>query len=62
MAQPPGGSMLTALLVIGVVVIVGFGVPLMDRLWRRVRPLTPEQEQAEHFREQARRSIDRFRR
>jgi hypothetical protein len=47
---------------IGVVAVLALGVPLMERLVRRIWPLTPRQEEAEHFREQARRSIDRFRR
>jgi hypothetical protein len=47
---------------VGAGIILVFGIPLMERLLRWGRPLTPEQEQAEHFRQQARRSIDRFRR
>jgi hypothetical protein len=47
---------------IGVIAVLALGVPLMERLIRRIWPLTPKQEEAEHFREQARRSIDRFRR
>jgi hypothetical protein len=47
---------------IGVVVVLALGVPLMERLVRRIWPLTPKQEEAERFREAARRSIDRFRR
>ncbi len=46
---------------IGAVVVLVLGVPLMERLVRRIWPLTPKQEEAEHFREQARRSIDKFR-
>jgi hypothetical protein len=48
------------LAIIGAGVVLALGVPFMERLIRRVRPLTPKQEEAEHFREQARRSIDRF--
>jgi hypothetical protein len=47
---------------IGAGIVLAFGVPLMERLLRRVRPLTPRQEEAEHFRQQARRSLDRFQR
>jgi hypothetical protein len=47
---------------IGVGIVLALGVPLMERLLRRIRPLSPRQEQAEHFRQQARRSIDRFQR
>jgi len=50
------------LVAIGVIAVLALGVPLMERLVRRIWPLTPKQEEAEHFREQARRSIDRFRR
>ena len=45
---------------IGAGIVLALGIPLMERLLRRVRPLTPRQEEAEHFRQQARRSIDRF--
>ena len=45
---------------IGAVIVLALGVPLMERLLRRIRPLTPRQEEAEHFRQQARRSLDRF--
>jgi hypothetical protein len=45
---------------IGAGIVLALGVPLMERLLRRIRPLSPHQEQAEHFRQQARRSIDRF--
>lgn len=51
-----------ALAVIAAVVALAVGVPLMERLLRWIRPLTPKQEEAEHFRQQARRSLDRFRR
>ncbi len=47
---------------IGACIFLVVGIPLMERLVRRVWPLTPKQEEAERFREQARRSIDRFRR
>jgi hypothetical protein len=46
---------------IGAGIVLVLGIPLMDRLLRRIWPLTPKQEEAEHFRQQARRSIDRFR-
>jgi hypothetical protein len=45
---------------IGAGIVLALGVPLMERLLRRIRPLTPRQEEAERFREQARRSLDRF--
>jgi hypothetical protein len=47
---------------IGAGIVLALGVPFMERLLRRIHPLTPRQEEAEYFREQARRSIDRFRR
>ena len=47
---------------LGAGIVLALGVPLMERLLRWIRPLTPQQEEAERFREQARRSIDRFRR
>jgi hypothetical protein len=45
---------------IGAGIVLALGVPLMERLLRRIRPLTPKQEDAERFREKARRSLDRF--
>jgi hypothetical protein len=45
---------------IGAGIVLALGVPLMERLLRWIRPLTPEQEKAAYLREQARRSIDRF--
>ena len=45
---------------IGAGIVLALGVPLVERLLRRVKPLTPRQQEAEHFRRQARRSIDRF--
>jgi hypothetical protein len=45
---------------IGAGIIVALGVPFMERLLKRVRSMTPTQEQAEFFRARARRSIDRF--
>lgn len=47
---------------VGACIVVILGVPLMERLLRRIWPLTSKQEEAEHFRQRARRSIDRFRR
>jgi len=47
---------------IGLIVILALGIPLMDRFVRRIWPLTPKQEEAEHFLHSARRSIDKFRR
>ncbi|MBN9090048.1 MAG: hypothetical protein J0J01_24320 [Reyranella sp.] len=48
------------LAVIGAGIVLALGIPLMERLLRWVRPLTPRQEEAEHFRRQAHRSIDGF--
>jgi len=45
---------------IGAGIVLALGIPLMERLLRRIRPLTPKQEEADHFREQARRSLDRM--
>ena len=45
---------------IGAGIVLALGIPLMERLLRRIRPLTPRQEDAEHHREQARRRLDRF--
>jgi len=45
---------------IGAGIVLVLGIPLMERLLRRIRPLTPRQEEAERFRQQARRSLDRF--
>jgi hypothetical protein len=45
---------------IGAGIVLALGVPLAERLLRRIKPLTPRQQEAEHFRQQARRSIDRF--
>ena len=45
---------------IGAGIVIALGIPVMERLLRRIRPLTPKQEEAEHFREHARRSLDRF--
>jgi hypothetical protein len=45
---------------IGAGIVLAVGIPLMERLLGRIRPLTPRQEEAERFREKARRSLDRF--
>jgi len=45
---------------VGAGIVLALGIPLMERLLRRIRPLTPRQEEAERFRQQARRSLDRF--
>ena len=45
---------------IGAGIILALGVPLMERLMRRIRPLTPKQEDAEYHREKARRRLDRI--
>ena len=47
---------------IAFVLVMTLGVPLMERLVRRIWPLTPKQEESEHFLHQARRSIDKYRR
>ena len=44
---------------IGAGIILALGIPLMEHLLRLMRPLTPKQEGADRFREQARRSLDR---
>ncbi|WP_421998915.1 hypothetical protein [Reyranella sp.] len=49
------------LCLVGAAVIIGLGKPLMDRLLRRIWPLSPRQQEAEHFLEQARRRVDRLR-
>jgi hypothetical protein len=54
--------LLYVLLAAGALIVLGVGLPLMQRLINRVWPMTPQQEEAERFREQARRSIDRYRR
>jgi hypothetical protein len=45
---------------IGAGIVLAVGIPLMERLLRWIRPLTPRQDEAERFRQQARRSLDRF--
>jgi hypothetical protein len=45
---------------IGAGIVLALGIPLMQRLLTWIRPLTPKQEEAERFREQARRSLDRL--
>ena len=45
---------------IGAGIVIALGVPIMERLLRRIRTLTPRQEDAERFREKAHRSIDRI--
>jgi hypothetical protein len=48
------------LCLIGAIAIIGLGIPFMERLVRRIWPLTPKQEEAHRFHEEARRRIDRF--
>ena len=36
---------------IGAGMVLAFGIPLMERLLRRIKPLTPKQEEAEFMRE-----------
>jgi uncharacterized membrane-anchored protein YhcB (DUF1043 family) len=50
------------LLLIALIFVLVVGVPLMERLLRWIRPLTPKQEEAHRFLEEARRSLDKFRR
>ena len=45
---------------IGAGIVLALGIPLMERLLRWIRQLTPRQEEAEQFRQQARRSLDRL--
>jgi hypothetical protein len=45
---------------IGAGIILALGVPLMQRLLGWIKPLTPKQEEAEQFRQQARRRLDRM--
>jgi hypothetical protein len=45
---------------IGAGIVLALGVPMMERFLRWARPLSPRQEEAEHFRQQAHRSLDRF--
>jgi len=45
---------------IGAGIVLALGIPLVERLLRWIRPLTPRQEQAEDLRQQARRSLDRY--
>lgn len=45
---------------IGAGIILALGAPLMQRLLGVIKPLTPKQEEAERFRQQARRSLDRM--
>jgi len=47
---------------VALIVVLALGVPLMERLVRRIWPLTPKQEEAQQFLESARRSIDKHRR
>jgi hypothetical protein len=45
---------------IGAGIALTLGVPFVERLLKRVWPMTTQQEEAERFRQQARRSLDRF--
>jgi hypothetical protein len=45
---------------IGAGIIIALGIPLIERLLKKIRPLTPQQEDAERLREQARRSLDKI--
>jgi hypothetical protein len=54
--------MYTLFLIIGVVVILGAGIPAIELLMNWIRPPTPEQEERRQRLREARRSIDRFRR
>ena len=50
------------LLIIGAVIILVAGIPVIEWLMNRIRPLTPEQEEAPRRLREARRSYDKFRR
>jgi hypothetical protein len=50
------------LLIIGAVIILVAGIPVIEWLMNRIRPLTPEQEERRRRLREARRSYDRFRR
>jgi hypothetical protein len=50
------------LLIIGAVVILVAGIPAIEWLMNRIRPLIPEQEERRRRLREARRSYDRFRR
>jgi hypothetical protein len=45
---------------IGAGIVIALGIPAIERLLKRIRPLTPMQEDAERFREKARRSLDKI--
>ena len=51
---------LYAVMIIGVVVIITLGVPAMLWLLKRVRPLTPEQEESERLLDERRRDARYF--
>jgi hypothetical protein len=53
---------ISTIAIIALIVVLALGLPLMERLVRRIWRLTPKQEEAEDFLDSARRSIDRFRR
>jgi hypothetical protein len=50
------------LLIIGAVIILVPGIPVIEWLMNRIRALTPEQEERRRRLREARRSYDRFRR
>ena len=50
------------LLIIGAVIILVAGIPVIEWLMNRIRALTPEQEERRRRLREARRSYDRFRR
>jgi hypothetical protein len=50
------------LLIIGGVVILVAGIPAVEWLMNRIRPMTPEQEERHRRLREARRSVDSFRR
>jgi hypothetical protein len=45
---------------VGAVAMTALGITLALYLWRRLGPLTPEQERALRFREEARRRLNRI--
>jgi hypothetical protein len=61
MQRPAGKPMITyTLAAIGAGIVLALGIPFVERLLKRVWPMTAQQEEAERFRQQARRSLDRF--
>jgi hypothetical protein len=49
-----------SILIVGTALLVALGVPLIEFIMRRIRPLTPEQEGFRRRLDEARRRGDRF--